>query len=564
MTSDILTQTKPRHVNLKSISSVVAQKSRRLFLAICSVQIIAMLCIVIFLTFFEGVKRARFLSESSDTSIGFMLSTGDLFQIRTTAASFLNEETVGLAILDETGKVIFSKERNGDLEFIQDNAPMRIISNDLILRTEHAIEFNNHQFGTLILLNRLRIYDWLVMCGMFLAMIVVFFFLQNHMQASVSQEIAHHIKNLGVFFDNAKTQQDLDCYYDSRHSSTFSEVEDLAHKIKIMLSMILEASTLEKQAAVGRIIGQITHDIRAPLGIFESLINGNQENIVHRQMLRYALNRLYAMVEALRHSETEHLIKRSLTSLSFRLGLNYLQHRANNRSIEFKVPDEAIDNLNLDGTKVERAWINLASNAIDAARSIVKVEVRVLATDLMLRVTDDGPGVPENFMPRLFERGASYGKVDGTGLGLAYVRQIMRGHGGDVTYRRENNLTVFECRLPNVAANNRAKPLDNTPNFETQMIQKRVLHVAVCLEPKTLNQSVLVALNSLQVNNFSFSEERSTACIVVSNTDEIMFEVLERDDQEYVSLTHLGENEDAIIRILKRKFNLANEGCARA
>lgn len=564
MTSDISTKPDQRRSNLRSISSIVAHKSRRLFLTICSIQVVAMLCVVIFLTFFEGVKRAHFLSESSDTSIGFMISTGDLFQLRTTAASFLNEETVGAAVLDESGKVIFSKESGSEFELIQNQSLMRLIGFNLFLRTEHAINFNNHQFGKLILLNRLKIYDWLLMCGIFLSLIVVFFFLQNQMQASVSQEIGSYIRNLGTFFENAKNRDDLDSYYNSRKRSNFSEVEDLADKIKVMLALILEASTLEKQAAVGRIIAQLTHDIRAPLGIFERFLNGPQDHENHGQMLRDALNRLYAMVEALRHSETEHLIDKSITSLNFQHGLQSLQHQANSRNVQLKVPTEVIEGLNLDSAKVERAWINLASNAIDAARSLVEVDVRIIEDDLLLRVIDDGPGVPEKFLPKLFERGATYGKADGTGLGLAYVRQIMRGHGGDVTYRRDKNLTVFECRLPNVLQCKKEVSVENTPKLEAQLAQQMVQSVAICLKPDSLNKFVLAELNSLEMDDFLFSEERASACIVVSNTDEVMFEVLERDDQEYVSLAHLKDNEEAIMKILKRKFNLDKAGSTRA
>jgi nitrogen-specific signal transduction histidine kinase len=62
-------------------------------------------------------------------------------------------------------------------------------------------------------------------------------------------------------------------------------------------------------------------------------------------------------------------------------------------------------------------------------------------------VTDGGPGVPPEILPRLFTPFAS-GREGGTGLGLSNTRAIARAHGGDVRYERREGRTVFVLSIP--------------------------------------------------------------------------------------------------------------------
>jgi len=101
----------------------------------------------------------------------------------------------------------------------------------------------------------------------------------------------------------------------------------------------------------------------------------------------------------------------------------------------------------------------LLANAVEHARSEVRVDARSVAGETVLVVEDDGPGVPEADRQRIFERfvrldGArSRSAGAGTGLGLAIVRSVVDRHGGtvEVTTARSNGSadgTRFTVRLP--------------------------------------------------------------------------------------------------------------------
>jgi two-component system, OmpR family, sensor kinase len=77
---------------------------------------------------------------------------------------------------------------------------------------------------------------------------------------------------------------------------------------------------------------------------------------------------------------------------------------------------------------------NLISNAVRAAGKPegVHLSIKRLQDKLELHVTDDGPGIPEHVLPRIFEKFYK-GPGGGAGLGLAIVAQIARVHGGEIT-----------------------------------------------------------------------------------------------------------------------------------
>jgi signal transduction histidine kinase len=100
------------------------------------------------------------------------------------------------------------------------------------------------------------------------------------------------------------------------------------------------------------------------------------------------------------------------------------------RQLEIVV--EASDRLMLDEYRLERALLNLMSNAIDATRPDGKVVITVTehAEEVSFSVEDDGPGVPAEKLDRIFELFFSTKGSRGTGLGLAMVKKFCDENGG--------------------------------------------------------------------------------------------------------------------------------------
>ena len=103
------------------------------------------------------------------------------------------------------------------------------------------------------------------------------------------------------------------------------------------------------------------------------------------------------------------------------------------------------------------AWVlsNLVSNAlrVGSVGSTVRIVITLEEDDAVLRVEDDGPGIPPELEARLFEP-FSHGRTAGTreglvGLGLAITRDIVEAHGGVIRYARNpGGGAIFTVLLP--------------------------------------------------------------------------------------------------------------------
>lgn len=110
-----------------------------------------------------------------------------------------------------------------------------------------------------------------------------------------------------------------------------------------------------------------------------------------------------------------------------------------------------------DADRLSQALWNLVRNAIESGATNVQLRTRaehhVLIGDaphrLVLRIdiADDGRGVPEDLAEQIFLPLVS-GRAEGSGLGLALAQQVVREHGGSLSYRSRPGHTVFTLLLP--------------------------------------------------------------------------------------------------------------------
>jgi signal transduction histidine kinase len=100
---------------------------------------------------------------------------------------------------------------------------------------------------------------------------------------------------------------------------------------------------------------------------------------------------------------------------------------------------------------------NLLLNAIEALPHSGNLHLRVAAhgQNASITIADNGPGIPDSMKDTLFDSFKT-GKIDGNGLGLWIVSEIVRGHGGAIRYRTSRSQgksgTIFRITLPARAA----------------------------------------------------------------------------------------------------------------
>lgn len=105
-----------------------------------------------------------------------------------------------------------------------------------------------------------------------------------------------------------------------------------------------------------------------------------------------------------------------------------------------------------DGARLRHVLVNLVSNAVRHGGPDVGIEASAGDGTVDIEVWDNGPGVPDDRMDRLFERFVHDGHetllAGSVGLGLAVASRLTEMMGGTLTYQRYSNKTYFIVRLP--------------------------------------------------------------------------------------------------------------------
>ncbi len=97
---------------------------------------------------------------------------------------------------------------------------------------------------------------------------------------------------------------------------------------------------------------------------------------------------------------------------------------------------------------------NLLSNSINNSPEggTAQFDLVCTAREAIFRITDNGIGIPAEYLPQLFEsfqRASNVGTIQGTGLGLAIVKKAVDLHGGTIAVESQVGVgTTFTVRLP--------------------------------------------------------------------------------------------------------------------
>lgn len=206
------------------------------------------------------------------------------------------------------------------------------------------------------------------------------------------------------------------------------------------------AGALEREESLRRrLLADVAHELRTPLTILQAncelLADGTEPATPQRlaslgdEVLR--LGRLVADLETLAAAEAAGLrLVKAPTDLS-----TVASRAAELLGPAFAAADVALlpklepVTVNGDATRLGQIITNLLTNALKFSPPGGHVTLMVAATDGLARleVSDEGPGIPSEELPQVFERfwrGSAGRRTSGSGIGLAVVAELARAHGG--------------------------------------------------------------------------------------------------------------------------------------
>jgi len=121
---------------------------------------------------------------------------------------------------------------------------------------------------------------------------------------------------------------------------------------------------------------------------------------------------------------------------------------------EFHLPDE-IPQVEVKANEMlSSLFRNLLNNAVqhnDKDEPVVEIEVESLSDEVIVRIADNGPGIPTEIKASLFEEGEKSISSSGTGMGLAIVETLVEQYNGEIEVTENNPTgTVVHIHLPKI------------------------------------------------------------------------------------------------------------------
>ncbi len=252
------------------------------------------------------------------------------------------------------------------------------------------------------------------------------------------------------------------------------ELRDLGQAVNHMAGRLAELQEAvqknERLRLLGQVSGGLAHQLRngvtgAKLAV--QLHARECKNRADGEALEVALRQLALLESNLKRfldlgkTETPRVEPCSVVSL-LNDAVNLLGPQCRHARTELRwQPPAAAVVVAGDSGQLAHLFLNVLGNAVEAAGPGGWVEIRIQSSPTcIVEIIDSGPGPSAAIADRLFQPFAT-GKPEGVGLGLAVARQVAQSHGGTISWRREEDQTVFRIELPPLGTS--CKPMEISP-----------------------------------------------------------------------------------------------------
>lgn len=246
-----------------------------------------------------------------------------------------------------------------------------------------------------------------------------------------------------------------------------ARVFQLASKIQ---DPIIQSS---KMAALGKMAAGIAHEINNPLAIIGEKAGWMKDLLEEEDVsksenfreLQECVNKIRDQIDRCR-TVTHHLLQfgRRIAPIQESVDINQIladtivlfKSEASFRDIQINTKyDQRLPRITTDPTQLQQVFLNIIDNSIDAIGKSGTIEIETNVTsginrEIMIQISDNGPGIPKHLLGRIFDPFVSTKKSDeGTGLGLSISYGIVEKLGGHIEVAsEESNGVTFTICLP--------------------------------------------------------------------------------------------------------------------
>ena len=284
----------------------------------------------------------------------------------------------------------------------------------------------------------------------FLLSLVLFFWFSVVLIYHVVKLYIH--SKISVIYKNIYKHKGVTRFVDVDIDSVEKEVENWAIQKENEILQMKASETYRRE-----FIGNVSHELKTPIfniqGYILTLLDGGlydeEVNMKYLKRTSKSVDRMINIVddlEVITRLETEEtqleIGEFNIVELAKDV-LDQLELKANESKIELSIQKEILTEFVLgDIDKIQQVFANLISNSIKYGKEGGRTEVRFfdMNENILIEIADDGIGISEMDLPRLFERFYRVDKnrsrkIGGTGLGLAIVKHIIEAHNQTINVR---------------------------------------------------------------------------------------------------------------------------------
>ncbi|MFQ3545233.1 ATP-binding protein [Halobacillus rhizosphaerae] len=235
------------------------------------------------------------------------------------------------------------------------------------------------------------------------------------------------------------------------------EIKEVEQSVRQMAAELERYITSQKQ-----FFQNASHELKTPLmsiqgyaeGIRDGVFEGDAANkgltvmVNETERLKKIVNEMILLAKLDSSEDVYHPEKTDIIHV-IKQSKDRLLPIAKDKGVELDYHSEESFFAYVDSERVLQAMINIIGNAIRHAKQQVQITSEIKETRIIVRISDDGDGIPDQLLPHLFERFIK-GKEGDTGLGLAISRAIIERSGGTIraANNEHRNGAIFELTLP--------------------------------------------------------------------------------------------------------------------
>jgi two-component system NtrC family sensor kinase len=256
--------------------------------------------------------------------------------------------------------------------------------------------------------------------------------------------------------------------FDAMRTALASRIDELARANRELADRQQRLSALQAEliqrdrlASAGQLVAQLAHEIRNPVAnvrnCLEVIRRRTAEDDDSREFVDMAIDELLRMHELAEqmldlHRPRDTSVQRADAASIAREVVSLVGVGApDTLHIELDTGPDGVARIAPDALK--QLLLNVVQNAREAVRDEGRIDVRVDngGDDIVIDVTDSGPGIPSDVLPHVFDPFfTTKGGVRGVGLGLFVAEGIVRGVGGHMKAANVNGGARFTITLPAV------------------------------------------------------------------------------------------------------------------